>query len=248
MKFKETILMMLCLLSVLNGFSQAALTENLRATNTLDRLSTFSGNNVPDMLYGIPFPPGKIIGDTYLSTEWKNSTVFLYDNKTIEGYPTRYDIATNELEFNAKNGVKVLDGNKVKNFVWIDGQTNQLSYFVNAREFKNSDNVPLIGFFEVLSDGMLPLLKRTKVLVKKADYNAVLNVGSHDDKILKSDDLYYAKDIHVLKVPSSSKKLTVLFGDKSADVKKFINDNSLSVGKEQDMAKIFEYYNALVKK
>jgi hypothetical protein len=236
------------MLFVVKGSAQATLTDNVRATNTLDRLSSYQGSHAPDLLYGIPFPPGKVVGDSYLNADWKVSTVFLYDGKTIEGYPTRYDIATNELEFNAKNGIKVLGGDKIKNFVWIDGQTNVPAYYVNAKEFKSKDNVPLIGFFEVLADGTIPLLKKTKVTVKKADYNAALNVGSHDDKILKSDQLYYARDNQVFKLPSSSKKVIALFGDKSAEVKKFIDDNSLSTGKENNLVKIFENYNSLVKK
>jgi hypothetical protein len=244
MKNKKILFVILSLLLNAEVFSQATLTDNVRAANTLDRLSSYQGNHTPDLLYGIPFPPGKVVGDSYLSTDWKISTVSLYDNKTIEGYPTRYDIAANELEFNAKNGIKVLGGDKIKSFAWIDGQTQAHAYYINAKEFKNKDNVPLIGFFEVLSDGALPLLKKTKITVKKADYNAVLNVGSHDDKVLKSDELFYAKNGQVYKVPSSSKKVAALFGDRAEQIKKFIDDNSLSPGKEHDLIKIFENYNA----
>jgi hypothetical protein len=245
-----TIALMIFVLSFsIDGISQAVLTENLRATNALDRLGTFSGNNVPDMLYGIPFPPGKVVGDTYLDENWRVSTVVLYENdKVIEGYPARYDIAANELEFNAKNGVKVLNGDKVKSFVWIDSQTNLPSYYISAKEFKNKDNVPLLGFFEVLVDGTMPLLKKTKVVVKKADYNAALNVGSRDDKILKNEELFYVKDKQVFKLPSSGKKMLALFGDKSSDIKKYIDENNLSLSKEGDLIAVFESYNALVKK
>jgi hypothetical protein len=230
------------------ALSQAAMPENMRAASTLDRLGGFHGNNVPDMLYGIPFPPGKVIGDTYLSTDWKYATVLLYENdKMIEGVPTRYDVATNELEFNAKNGIKVLPGNKIRNFVWVDTQINEPGFFINAREFKNIDNVPLDGFYQVLSDGAMPLLKRTKITVKKADYNAALSVGSRDDKILKIYELFYAKDNIVYKIPSNAKKLVSVFGDKSSEMKKYIDDNSLAAGKEQDLIKIFEYYNSLMK-
>jgi hypothetical protein len=230
----------------LKGFSQAVMPENLRAANTVDRLGTFHGNNIPDLLYGIPFPPGKVIGDTYLSVEWKTSTILLYDGKMIEGYPTRYDIHMDELELNAKNGIKVLAGNKVKSFVWIHEVTKEPGYFINAKEFKNGDNIPLRGFFQVLVDGTVPLFKRTIVSVKKADFNPVLNVGSHDDTILKKNELYYASKGQVFRTPSTKKKVLLLFGEKSADVEKFINKNALSITKEEDLVKMFEYYNISV--
>lgn len=245
---RNYLIVAILIIITLKSFCQAVMPENLRAANTMDRLSTFHGNNVPDLLYGIPFPPGKVIGDTYLNVDWKPSTILLYDGKTIEGYPTRYDIQTDELELNAKNGIKVLAGNKVKSFVWINEITKEPGYFINAKEFKNSDHIPLQGFFQVLADGAIPLFKKNIVVVKKADYNAVLNVGSHDDTIIKKIELDYALGGQVYKIPSSKKKLLPLFRDKSGEIENFINNNSLSISKEEDLIKIFDYYNTLSNK
>ncbi len=82
-----------------------------------------------------------------------------------------------------------------------------MHYLINAKDFKNSDNVPLTGFFEVLAEGTLPLLLKTKIVVKKPDYNEALNVGPRDTKILGNEKLYYAKVDHVFEVPSPKKKI-----------------------------------------
>jgi len=230
-------------------FGQAVMPDNLRAASTIDRMSNFTGTNVPDFLYGIPAAPGKVIGDTYLNTEFNTSNVLLYENdKIIEGYPVRYDVYTNELEFNAKNGIKVMNGGKVKSFAWIDEKSKLPEYFINAKEFRNSENVQLIGFFQVLSDGALPLLKKTTVDVKKPDYNEALNVGSRDAKILKKAEQFYAVGNKVFKVPASKKNVLSLFADKSAEMEKFIADKSLSMAKEEHLITIFNHYNLLVKK
>src|SRR5688572_2286463 len=88
-----------------SGFTQAVVPPNIRAINTIERLNDFDGLTNGDLMYGIPLPEGKVIGDSYLDTHWKKSTILLYEkDKLIEGFPLRYDIWLDELEINARNG------------------------------------------------------------------------------------------------------------------------------------------------
>jgi hypothetical protein len=192
-------------------------------------------------------PEGKIIGDTYLDIHWKNSSILLYESeKLIEGFPIRYDIRTDEVEVKSKSGIKVLNGVKIKSFVWVDSVTKAPDYFVNARDFKNESNAPYSGFFQVLTEGPLPLFKKTEIDIKKANYNVQFNVGSQDDKILKKSKFYSLKDKQLVEVPSSKKKIVALFGDKSEVMKLFIKENDLSITKGDQLKMIFEHYNSLV--
>ena len=86
---------------------------NVRASNTLDRLKESRDLGSTDMLYGIPLPEGKTVGDTYLDTHWRNSSILLYEGeKLFEGFPIRYDIMADEVEVKSKKGIKVLKGIK----------------------------------------------------------------------------------------------------------------------------------------
>ena len=199
------------------------------------------------MLYGIPLPEGKIIGDTYLDIHWNNASILLYESeKLIEGFPIRYDIMANEVEVKTKKGIRILQGIKIKSFVWVDSVTKAPDYFVNAKDFKDESNVPYSGFFQVLSEGSLPLFKKTEIDIKKADYNIQFNVGSQDDKILKKNEFYTLKDNQVVELPSSKKKIVALFGDKSEAMEVFIKENDLSITKGDQLKIIFEHYNSLV--
>ncbi|HEY5746331.1 MAG TPA: hypothetical protein VIU12_09670 [Chryseolinea sp.] len=221
--------------------------NNIRSVNTLEKLYDPDGLGRTDMLYGIPQPEGKVLGDTYFSTQWKASTILLYkDEKMIEGFPIRYDIHANEIEVKTQSGVKVLGGDKVKSFIWIDSATRVPSYFVNAKDFKDKDQTKLSGFLQVVVDGPLPLLKQTTVFLKKADYSVQFDVGSRDDKILKKTELYFSKDGQVMELPSSKKKLLPLFGDKADALGKFIQDQNLTSSREADLITIFNHYNSLV--
>jgi hypothetical protein len=232
---------------VSQSYAQAVVPENVRATNTLEKLQDLDRMGNADMLYGIPLPEGKVIGDTYMDKHWKKSAILLYENnKMIEGFLARYDIYLDELEIKARNGIKVLKGNKIKSFVWLDSINAVPAYFVNAKDFKSEDDVAFTGFFQVLSEGSVPLLKRTTLGIKKADYNIQFNVGSHDDKILKKDDFFMLKEDKVIELPSSKKKLLALFAEKEEDVERFMKDNDLGTNKEEQLKLIFDHYNSLV--
>lgn len=227
-------------------YAQAVVPNNIRAMSTLERLHDTDRLWNTDILYGIPLPEGKVIGDTYIDTNWRNGSILLYENeKLIEGYRVRYDIQSDELEVKAKNGIKVLKGTKIKSFVWADSITRAPAFFVNAKDFKTEDDVALTGFFQVLADGSFPLLKKTTIDIKKADYNIQFNVGSTDDKILKKTRFYAINKTQVIELPSSKKKLLLLFADDADAMEKFIKQNDLTTNKEEHLKLIFDHYNSL---
>lgn len=238
---------LLCVITVKSyGQPVSALPNSIRASETLDNINELSSG---EMLYGIPMPEGKVIGDTYLSTNWMKSTLLLYDqDKILKGYPVRYDIQLDELEIKGKDGVKVVKGDRVKSFSLVDSLLNRPKYFVNAKEYKNTDNITLSGFFQVLADGPLPLFKKTSIQIKEADYRVQFDVGSRDNKILKKDGYFTLEGKNVIELPSSKKKLLPFFGEKATEIDKFIKLNSLILSNEGHLKAVFEHYNALVQR
>jgi hypothetical protein len=224
----------------------SAIPTNIRASYTMQSLSDASTMGKNEILYGVPAPEGKVIGDTYYSTQWKKSAIQLYkDDRVIEGYKIRYDIQTDALDVNTDAGVKVLDGKRIRSFSWLDSSRVDPVYFVNARDYK-LDGTPLTGFFEVLVDGKTPLFKRVELHLKKADYNVSFDVGSRDDKILKQAVYFVGQEKSVVEAGSSKKKILAVFGDKAGEMEKFMNDNSVSVKREADLVKVFQHYNSLI--
>ena len=234
------------ILAALKAYSQGSvIPANVRAVNTIEGLTDSNGLGNNEMLYGIPLPEGKVIGDTYLSTEWNKSVILLYENnKLIEGFPARYDIHLDELEEKGRSEVKVLEGKKVKSFMWMDSFRAEPYYFINARNFKE-EGVPLVGFFEVLVDGDSPLFKKVNLTVKTADYNVTLSMGSRDDKILKNSVYYIADGSTVSEIPNSKKKFLQLLKGKTSEVESYMDENNLSVKKEEELVAICKYYNSI---
>jgi len=233
--------------TVWSAFGQAsAIPANVRASYTVGSLSEGVSMGRNGVLYGVPAPPGKVVGDTYYSTHWRKSVIQLYkDDRMIEGYRVRYDIQTDALDVNTDGGVKVLDGKRIRSFSWLDSSRVEPVFFVNAHDY-HLEGTPLTGFFEVLADGKAPLFKRIELHVKKADYNVSFDVGSRDDKILKEATYFVGQGKNVVEVESSKKKVLSLFGDKANEMEKFMESNNISVKKEADLVKLLQHYNGLI--
>ena len=99
----------------------------------------------------------------------------------------------------------------------------------------------------MLSDGSLPLFKKTEVSIKKANYVVQFDVGNRDDVIKKIESYYYAQGGRVFKVPSNKKKIIALCKGKEAEIKNFIQNNSLDVSQQHHLQAVFEKYNLLAK-
>jgi hypothetical protein len=224
-------------------FAQWAIPTQMRAENTLDRLSDKGGLSNSDILYGIPVPPGNVVGDYYFDKKWNNATILLYQSETmIEGYPVKYDLHNHLIEIKSSLGIKVLDVRKIKNMVWIDSLSRIPHYFVNGAEYK-VEGVQGNGLLEVLVDGKTPLLKRDQLYIKAPTYNVALDAGSRDTKIFHQFSYFYAKEAELYKI--KGKKEITAATDSPAVIEEYIKNEKIKVNKESGLIKVFEYINKL---
>lgn len=242
----EKILYLFISLLISKGFAQIpnnAVPSNIRAANTLDQLS--AGDIRPaDLIYGIPIPPGEIIGDVYQDQEWRKTAVLLYSqSKLIEGYRCRYNILSNQIEIQTGSGERAIEGSKVKSFVWIDPKDDSPLFFVNAQDFKVNGH-PQSGFLQVLSDGRLPLFKKTSIFIREPDYKPEFSMGSRDTRLIKREQLYYSGNDELFSLNTKNKRKFIDgFGELSTEIDSFINVNELKISNEDHVILIFEFFN-----
>ena len=119
---------------------------------------------------------------------------------------------------------------------------------MNGKEFRNEDDVPLLGFYQILSDGELNLLKHTELIFKPADTrNITHKVGSGDDKYTKKPHLYYVVGAKAYVLPRK-KAITELFKDRKEEMDNFIKINGIDLNLDYHVVAVFDHYNALVTK
>lgn len=226
--------------------TSGALQKTIRSTNIIALLNERPNMTGGNTIYGIAPEPTKTIGDNYLDSKWNTANLLLYKNKQVmEGYKVRYNVSTNSFETlrpGAKN-IEHLPGARVQNLVWVDSALNVPRFFVNGMELLE-DGSPIAGFFEVLVDGELPLMRRTKIVLKESNYNEALMVGNRDHQLLKRDTYYYLEGKNLIEVPKRRKHFYKIFGEDAAIMKEYVEKNELVPKEGEALFKIFTEYNS----
>lgn len=223
---------------------QRVLPEPVRMVRAMDLLSR-PLSSMPNI--GLAHVPAEVKGDVYLTPYWNKASILLYtDQMVLDGLAVKFDIYRNEFDIRFANGVRVLPGSKVKTVVWADSLTRQLRYLINASDFKEN-GVPLKGFFEVLSDGAIPLLSLYYVEILEPDFNPALNVGSRDIRIIQKNNFYYLTGNEVFRI-KNKKQLEELFQSHQKEMKDFMRKNQVTVNSAASLRTVFDYYNYYLNK
>ena len=235
-------------LIIVRGYGQAAV-DYMHNRMTIDRMAAVGVSSNATSIASFPGSPPGLIGDVYLNGDYRNATFILYDNdKLVQGYPAKLDLQRNEFDLLTTTGVRTLAGSFVRSLVWRDSVSKTPQYFVNGKEFRNEDDVPLLGFYQILSDGELNLLKHTELIFKPADTrNITHKVGSGDDKYTKKPHLYYVVGAKAYVLPRK-KAITELFKDRKEEMDNFIKINGIDLNLDYHVVAVFDHYNALVTK
>ncbi|MHA7131421.1 carboxypeptidase-like regulatory domain-containing protein [Algoriphagus namhaensis] len=226
--------------------TSAAIQKTIRANNITqlfnDRPNMIGGN----MVYGIPPEPKKLEGNSYLDKKWNSATILLYrDQQLLEGFRVRYNVISNmfELMEPENNLVSTMPGLRIQNIVWVDSTYKVPRYFVNGMDFKE-EGTPVSGFFEVLVDGELPLMRRTKVILKESNYNEALMVGNRNDQLLKRNYYYYLQGKEIIALPKNRKKFFAIFKEDAEELEEFASGNALSHKDPSGIFQLFTKYNS----
>lgn len=228
------------------GGSGQAIQKTIRSQNILRLLNerpNFSGGN---MIFGIAPEPKTVEGHSFLDEKWNLATLLLYENeKLLEGYAIRYNISSHMFEVLAPNSNKAtsLPGRKVQNFVWLDSTYKVPRYFVNGKDFMDEGS-PISGFFEVIVEGELTLVRRMVAVLKESNYNEALMVGNRNDEIIRRNIYYYLNGKEVTEIPRKRKDLFRIFGEKEEEMKDFASNNSLEIKEPSGLFQLFTHYNS----
>ncbi len=190
-------------------------------------------------------PGSKVIGSPYLDEEWRPVTIKLYEvDENISMLLIKYNIYSNVIEVKINSEVKGLEGNRVEEFSFLESNGLIKIYRNKAALMISEDRNS--GFYEVIADGDAKLLKRTEISIKKPDYSVQFNTGSRDTQVIKKESLWCSIDSVLYEIPASTKKLVKLFGSKGEIVSGYIRSNNKDIRDENDLSRIFLYYNQLV--
>lgn len=224
-------------------FSQA---QNLQKDYVADQVMNWNskaGANVTNLVTGFDDRKGALKGDYYLEESWLMGHVMLNTGFEIKDIPIRYDLYNHYLEIKFDKSIKVLNESRIESFRTFERSGSEKKY-INASTFKLED-VPLLGFYEVLAEGECNLLKKTKIKIKEPDYVPAFDMGSMDTEIIKKTDYFLAFDETVYPIANGNNKNLAHFKEHKAVLKDYIKSNKLRFKRPDDAIKIVDFYNRL---
>ena len=164
-------------------------------------------------------------------------TAFMFAN-------LRYDLLGNDLEV-ILNGVRrYLRSAKVKKFTILDGFAKYR--FINT-DFYDGEIKDKKGYFEIIEDGKVQLLKKTSIIQQVGSYNIAKSVGNKYGRVFQKQRYYLAKGEKLY--PVKGKRQTIkLFNSFGFDTEKVIKENKLKVRRISNLKTLVKIYNSQVKK
>ncbi len=180
----------------------------------------------------------KVEGSPYLFDNWKiYGEIFTTDNKVykIQG-----------LNYNAYSDYFLTKTTTDSVFIFKPSYIEKA--IINNRVFKKFMNQKdgAFNFYEVIANSNdFELLKRYQKEIRTGITNGLTQQKEPDYLILK-ESYFLNKNDKLTEFALKKKNILKLFGDRSQKVNKFISNNKLSIKTDDDLKKIFDYYNSLL--
>ncbi len=184
-------------------------------------------------------------GSFFINEYWSVGDVLLYNGKAISGMPMKYNLRDEMLLLLDANKIsRVLRDDEIEKFEWFDSEQKQNVLFVNCMNYK-LENVPMVGFFEVVAEGEVELLLFRTLILDEGYYSVTHDAGQLNDEYVIKESLYLSRE-HALHEVKGKKELYNYFGEHADEVKKFVKNNNLRLKKPVELARVIDYYNRLL--
>ncbi len=186
-----------------------------------------------------------IEGSFFINDDWSVGDVLLYNGKAITSMPLKYNLRDEMLLLLDANQIsRVIRDDEIEKFEWFDVNKKLNVLFVNCLNYK-LEGVPIIGFFEVVTEGQVDLLLYRTLILDEGYYSVTHDAGRLNDEYKIKETLYLSSDQKLFEV-KGKKELFNYFGEYNEEIKQFMKNNNLGLKKTIELARVIDYYNKLL--
>lgn len=187
----------------------------------------------------------EIKGSPFWHEDFLPSELHLYTGDVITNIPMRYNIYSNQMTFiHKEDTMQIADPTKVEKII-INGEMFVYSLAFTEKMYEGH------SYLKVLADGDMKLLLRKVKDIKEDKYvSNYMGGGGSGDKMFSTTSAYYYKyrDHNAIRLGYSRWGVINAFPKENRDeIKEFIKKNDLKVRKEEDLVKVFNYFNETIR-
>jgi hypothetical protein len=177
-------------------------------------------------------------GTPFLTDRWINGKAVADNGKVYGDLKLKYNTYDGVLSFIYLNSDEPQRFEEpIKTFTLF---TSPQMLFVNG--YPKIDRQTINSYYQLLADGKAQLLKRYfKNIKENRNYSL-----AQTDGVYSAGVLYYAyKGGKIIHLKNNKETMLALMSDKSAQINDYLAKNDLDFKSDDDLKKLFDYYNAL---
>jgi hypothetical protein len=185
-----------------------------------------------------PTNTNSLTGSPFINSEWQLADIIVIENKgEIRGVPVRIDAKFNLIEIMDEERVKVLHSSNMYSLAFRT--SNEV--FVSNKTLGITEPE---GFFKIIYNKKSSLLCHYSAKLIEGTYNAILDAGIKEDKMVIEPTYYILRDGKLTKLEKNRKKLIRQFDDRP-EIVQYIKDQHITPKIEIDLLKLIGFIDSL---
>lgn len=173
-------------------------------------------------------------GSPYFNTKYANGSIRTVSQKAFDIKNVRYNLENQQLEYTENDNIYAIQ-DSVQSFTLLDSAGN-------AHNFTKLKSDQSNGFYETMADGNVALLKQYTV---KKEIVEDWFTKKKNNKLVQHAVYYISKGGTFQKFVPSAKNIVTVLTDKKVLVTTYIKNEQLDPKQDDDLIKVFKYYNTL---
>ncbi|MBW0177114.1 hypothetical protein [Sediminibacterium sp.] len=180
-------------------------------------------------------------GSPYFSADYIKSHIQMQNGKTYYNIPIKINQLTGEIIFKTSDDREMLVVNPFQRIeLQFEGKT-----YVFRSGFPAIDKQNDMSAYQLLDSGTAILLKYTSVQYQdKQAYNSPNIIRSYSKK---ENHYIWTSSKGLVRIPKKEEEWAGFFGHHQTEMNNFIRKEHVKLKKEEDIVRMFHYYNQLLK-
>ena len=183
-----------------------------------------------------------IEGTPFFSNDYCTANLKIRKGKTYAGIKVKLDLQENLVIYDAGDGKEMAAVTPVERIEFLncdDAAKNRIL----ISGYPAVDKQDVSSFYVLLDSGAVQLLKNISVTYRDTKYYGSPNTT----RVFEQKENYYAYSVEkgMTKLSKDNSEVLAVFNNRKPELSKFIASNDLKCKREDDLVKLFRYYNTI---
>jgi hypothetical protein len=186
-------------------------------------------------------------GSPLLFDKCRKGRVTLIGDTSGQKVMINYDVFNDALLYADKTGQMMVISKEYVDKFEIESDKENIFWKFIKYDMEPSKEKEKIKYVKELYKGKCFLFMIMQKQLLKADFTGAYSSGRRYDEFYSEDAVMFQKpNGEILKLKPKNKAVIKLLSDKQTEIEKYIKELKIDVSKEEDLIKIFKYYDSLI--